>query len=417
MFEIFRNAWKVEDLRKKIIYTLLMLLVYRLGAYVPIAGVNVDYIAAKVSEYSALGFLDLFSGGSFSSFTIFAMGISPYISASIIMNLLTVVIPKLERLSKEGDEGRKAIMKYTRYFTVALAFVQSVAIVIGLGSGAMIEATPFNYLLVGLSLTAGTALIMWMGERITENGVGNGISLIIFTSIVVRIPQFGAQIFAAIQSGTDPWVLLPITIFVVAVIVGITFIDLGQRRIPVQYAKKVVGRKMYGGQSTYIPIKPNASGVIPIIFALTIMQFPSMIAQFWPTSGFSIWYNNYLAAGSVLYSVLYIVLIVGFTFFYASISFNPRDIAKNLQQYGGFVPGIRPGKPTSEYFSRISSRLTFFGGVFLALVAAIPMMFTSVVGFSSVFGATSVLILVSVALETAKQLESQMLMRNYKGFL
>lgn len=417
MFEIFRNAWKVKDLRKKIIYTLLMLFLYRLGAYVPIAGVNVDYIAAKVSQYSALGFLDLFSGGSFSSFTIFAMGISPYINSSIIMNLLTVVIPKLERLSKEGEEGRKVLQKYTRIFTVVLAFIQSVAIVYGLGSGAMIEASVFNYILVGLNLTAGTALIMWMGERITEKGVGNGISLIIFTSIVVRVPQFFIQIFSAIQTGTDPWVLLPITIFVVLVILGITFIDLGQRRIPVQYAKRVVGRKVYGGQSTYIPIKPNASGVMPIIFAITIMQFPSIIAQFWPTSAFSIWYNSYMSAGSVIYSAVYIVLIVAFTFFYSSITFNPKDIAQNMQQYGGFVPGIRPGRPTSDYLGRISSRLTFFGGVFLAVVAALPMMFTSLAGISSVFGATSVLILVSVALETAKQMESQMLMRNYKGFL
>jgi len=417
MFEIFRNAWKVKDLRKKIIYTLLMLFLYRLGAYVPIAGVNVDYIAAKVNQYSALGFLDLFSGGSFSSFTIFAMGISPYINSSIIMNLLTVVIPKLERLSKEGEEGRKVIQKYTRVFTVFLAFIQSVAIVYGLGSGAMIEASVFNYILVGLNLTAGTALIMWMGERITERGVGNGISLIIFTSIVVRVPQFFIQIFSAIQTGTDPWVLLPITIFVILVIVGITFIDLGQRRIPVQYAKRVVGRKVYGGQSTYIPIKPNASGVMPIIFAITIMQFPSIIAQFWPTSAFSVWYNSYMGAGSVIYSAIYIVLIVAFTFFYSSITFNPKDIAQNMQQYGGFVPGIRPGRPTSDYLGRISSRLTFFGGVFLAIVAALPMMFTSLAGISSVFGATSVLILVSVALETSKQMESQMLMRNYKGFL
>lgn len=417
MFEIFRNAWKVKDLRKKIIYTLLMLFLYRLGAYVPIAGVNVDYIAAKVNQYSALGFLDLFSGGSFSSFTIFAMGISPYINSSIIMNLLTVVIPKLERLSKEGEEGRKVIQKYTRVFTVFLAFIQSVAIVYGLGSGAMIEASVFNYILVGLNLTAGTALIMWMGERITERGVGNGISLIIFTSIVVRVPQFFIQIFSAIQTGTDPWVLLPITVFVILVIVGITFIDLGQRRIPVQYAKRVVGRKVYGGQSTYIPIKPNASGVMPIIFAITIMQFPSIIAQFWPTSAFSVWYNSYMGAGSVIYSAIYIVLIVAFTFFYSSITFNPKDIAQNMQQYGGFVPGIRPGRPTSDYLGRISSRLTFFGGVFLAIVAALPMMFTSLAGISSVFGATSVLILVSVALETSKQMESQMLMRNYKGFL
>lgn len=417
MFEIFRNAWKVKDLRKKIIYTLLMLFLYRLGAYVPIAGVNVDYIAAKVNQYSALGFLDLFSGGSFSSFTIFAMGISPYINSSIIMNLLTVVIPKLERLSKEGEEGRKVLQKYTRIFTVVLAFIQSVAIVYGLGSGAMIEASVFNYILVGLNLTAGTALIMWMGERITERGVGNGISLIIFTSIVVRVPQFFIQIFSAIQTGTDPWVLLPITIFVFLVILGITFIDLGQRRIPVQYAKRVVGRKVYGGQSTYIPIKPNASGVMPIIFAITIMQFPSIIAQFWPTSAFSIWYNSYMSAGSVIYSAVYIVLIVAFTFFYSSITFNAKDIAQNMQQYGGFVPGIRPGRPTSDYLGRISSRLTFFGGVFLAIVAALPMMFTSLAGMSSVFGATSVLILVSVALETAKQMESQMLMRNYKGFL
>ena len=417
MFKTIANAWKIPDIRKKILFTLLMLLVYRIGAYIPIPGVNIDFISSQVGQYEVLGFLNLFSGGSLSNMTIFALGITPYINSSIIMNLLTVAIPKLERMAKDED-GRKKIASITRYFGVILGLVQAIGIMLGLGEQAVENTQPFTYITIILCLTAGTALIMWIGERITEKGIGNGISLLIFISIVAGMPSMLKSMLDGVANGSiNIWTFILVIGLAFVIVLGITFVDLGERRIPVQYAKRVVGRKMYGGQSTHIPMKVNQSGVMPLIFAITILMLPGMIGQFWPESGFYAWYRQYAGPGTITYGVIYALLILFFSYFYSQIAFNPVDVSKNLQQNGGFIPGIRPGKPTSDYLAKILSRITLFGAIFLAIVAAVPTFFTFMTGVSSVFGATSVLIMVSVALETTKQLESQMMMRHYKGFL
>lgn len=419
MFKTIANAWKMPDIRKKILFTLLMLLVYRIGTYIPVPGVNVDFIAKQVADFDVLGFLNLFSGGALGNMTIFALGIVPYINASIIMNLLTVAIPKLERMAKEGDDGRKKIASITRYLGVILGLVQAIGILLGLGSQAVQNPdNPFDYITIIICLTAGTALIMWIGERITEKGIGNGISLLIFISIISRVPAMIQDIITKVELGRISfWSVLIVIALAFVIILGITFVDLGERRIPVQYAKRVVGRKMYGGQSTHIPMKVNQSGVMPLIFAVTILMLPGMIGQFWPDSGFYQWYLQYAGPDTWIYAVVYALLILFFSYFYSQIAFNPVDVSKNLQQNGGFIPGIRPGKPTSDYLAKILSRITLFGAIFLAIVAAVPTFVTGLTGVASVFGATSLLIMVNVALETTKQLESQMMMRHYKGFL
>lgn len=418
MFRTLGNAWKVADIRKKILYTLLMLLIYRVGIVIPAPGVNVAYIAEQVNNFTALGFLNMLSGGGLESMSIFALGISPYLNASIIMNLLTVAIPALERMAKEEENGRKKISTITRFVSIGLAIIQAVGILLGMGANAVQSTDAFNYITIVLCLTAGTAFIMWLGECINKNGIGNGISLIIFVGIVADLPSQVIGLFSNVFSGaTSVWVLVGYALFAAITITAITFVDMGERRISVQYAKRVVGRKMYGGQSTFIPMKVNQSGVMPLIFAMTFVQFPGMIAQFWPNSGFYQWYTEFLGTGSWLYAIIYALLIMFFTYFYSQIAFNPVDVSKNMQQYGGFIPGIRPGKPTSDYLASILSRLTLFGAVFLALVAAVPTLFSTMLGSTSVFGATSLLIMVSVALETAKTLEAQMMMRHYKGFL
>ena len=421
MLETFRNAWKVEELRKKIIYTLIMLLIYRVGSVIPTPGVNVEYIASAVNSVSMLGMLDFINGQNFSNFTIFAMGISPYITSSIIMQLLCVAIPALENLQKEGEEGRKKIAQITRLVTIALGCIMAIGIIVGLGSAAMArgaDANFFDYLLVFLSLAAGTALTMWIGERITEKGVGNGISLLIFVGIIASFPgQVYTGIMSVIQNPMKAWSIPLVLIGIAVLVVGIVFVDKGQRRIPVQYAKRMLGRKMYGGQSTHIPLKVNSSGVMPLIFAMSIIQFPGMIAQFWPTSGFAIWYGNAFAADKPLYLIVYGLLIIGFTYFYSLITFNPIEMSKNLQQNGGFVPGIRPGKPTSDYLARISGRITLFGALFLAIIAVVPSAILGIAGVATGFTANGILIVVSVALETSSQLETQMMMRHYKGFM
>jgi len=423
MLETLRNAWKIEDLRKKIIFTLLMLFIYRLGTYVPVPGVDSTFIKAIIDQSGLLGFFNIISGGAFGNFTIFAMSITPYINASIIMQLLTVAIPRLEAMAKEeGEEGRKKIEKYTRYFTVALAFVQAFGITFGLArnAGALIKNNIWTYLVVSLTLTAGTALLMWIGEQITDRGIGNGISLIIFTSIISRGPIAAVNLFnlAFRAKQIHPLLLLVMLVFMVALIAGVIYIDMGQRRIPVQYSKRVVGRKMYGGQSTHIPMKVNSSGVLPIIFAVSILAVPQTIAQFMSqNSGFVKWVDKYFSQDSGLYAALYALLIIFFTYFYTQITFNPVEIANNLRQYGGFVQGIRPGKPTADYLARISNRLTLVGALFLALIAIIPIAVTAITKVPMSFGGTAVLIVVGVAMETSKELESQMLMRHYKGFL
>ena len=423
MFRTFINAFKIKDIRKKMLTTLLLIVIYRLGCFIPIPGVNTAVLAEAVQQYDILGFLDLLTGSSFSQFTLFAMGISPYITASIILQLLTIAIPALERMSKE-DDGRQKIERITRYTGIGLAMVQSIGIFVGLqasatgGNDYVVNPGFWSYAVIGICSTAGTAFLMWLGERITENGIGNGISMLIFASIVSRVPQTLIGWVQQLAVGTMAWWGFVILLVVVlGLITLVTHVDRAQRRIPIQYAKRVVGRKMYGGQSTYLPIKANANGVLPLIFAMTFIQFPGMIAQFWPTSGFYSFYEKYLGSTSVIYYVIYALLIVAFGFFYSSITFNPIEMSKNLQQNGGFITGIRPGRPTSDHLAKISNRLTMFGSLFLAVVAILPTLALHTLGQTSSFGATSVLIMVSVALESTEQLESHMLMRHYKGFL
>ncbi|MCR5610273.1 MAG: preprotein translocase subunit SecY [Clostridiales bacterium] len=455
MFKTFFNAWKVKDIRTKMLFTLLLIVIYRFGSFIPIPGVNATALAANIQNYDLLGFLNLFSGGSLSQFSLFAMGISPYITGSIIVQLLTIAIPALERLSKE-DDGREKIEKITRYVGIGLAAVQSITIIVTLqnlskssGGESILNVIQlfksakvneiFTYVTIAICCTAGTAFLMWTGERITEKGVGNGISMLIFASIIASIPDVFVRIFryweilpwatVDLQHGgmIRWWVPLVALLVTIILVVGICLVDKAVRRIPVQYAKRVVGRKLYGGQSTHIPMKANANGVMPLIFAMTLLQVPAMIAQFWADSnaGFPKFVSTYLSssstnvAGVIIYNVLYGLLIIAFAYFYSSISFNPVDISKNLQQNGGFIPGIRPGKPTSDYLQKKSSRLTMFGALYLCLIAIIPSILLNVLGIDllSHFGATSILIMVSVALETAEQLDSLLLMRHYKGFL
>ena len=423
MFKTFINAFKIKDIRKKILMTLLLIVVYRLGCFIPIPGVNTALLAEAVEQYDILGFMDLLTGSSFSQFTLFAMGISPYITASIILQLLAIAIPALERMSKE-EGGREKIERITRYVGIGLAMVQSIGIFVGLQNSApagqdyVLNPGFFSYLTIGICATAGTALLMWLGERITENGIGNGISMIIFASIVSKVPGTVIGWFKQLFTGIMPvWAFAILLILVVALITLVVYVDQAQRRIPIQYAKRVVGRKMYGGQTTFLPLKANANGVLPLIFAMTLIQLPGMIAQFFPGSGFYNFYEKYLGSTTVIYFAVYALLIIAFGYFYSAITFNPIEMSKNLQQNGGFITGIRPGKPTSDYLAKISSRLTLFGSLFLAVVAILPTLALRTLGQTSAFGATSVLIMVSVALETTDQLESQMLMRHYKGFL
>ncbi len=414
MLETLRNAWKIADLRKKIIYTLGMLLLYRVLCFIPTPGVNLESVRSAMANLSFLEYMNTMTGANMTNFTIMAMGISPYINASIIMQLLCVAIPKLEELQKEGEEGRKKIAQITRYVTVGLGFMQAIALSIGLGatSGAW-----YNYVTIGICLAAGTALAMWIGERINENGIGNGISLLIFSGIIANL---SSQIFAYFRNFTMGGInLLQILVVVVmsfAMIIGVVLVDLGERRIPVQYAKRMVGRRMYGGQSTHIPLKVNSSGVLPMIFASAIMQFPAMIFSAMPNSKGAIWWESFYGT-SFWYILIFALLIIGFTFFYNSISFNPIELSKNMQQNGGSVPGIRQGKPTSDYITKISRRITLFGALFLAVLATLPTIFWKLVGVSLPLVASSLLIAVSVAIETMRQLESQMTMRHYKGFL
>lgn len=458
MFSTFINAFKVKDIRKKILYTLLLIVVYRLGSAIPIPGVNLGAWTEALGQMSTMtSFMNMMSGTAFSQFSIFAMGISPYITASIIMQLLTIAIPALEKMSKE-DDGREKIERITRYAGVGLAVVQSIGIVLSYGTvGTTQIISGTGGVLVGkiaiiaVCAAAGTAFLMWLGERITDKGIGNGISMLIFASIVSRVPSFIQTRFEALVDGTDP-VVSRILVFVativtiVALIAFVVYIDKAVRKIPVQYAKRVVGRKMYGGQSTHLPMKANANGVLPLIFAMTILQFPSMIMQFlksnngfvlfwnrWMSSAPTVWTGTASVETSVIakanvayagiqyapfvYYIIYFLLIVAFGYFYTSITFNPAEMSKNLQSNGGFIPGIRPGKPTGEYLGKISNRLTLFGSLFLAVIAIVPTIILNMLGVTDMFGATSILIMVSVALETTEQLESQLLMRHYKGFL
>ena len=418
------QAFKVPEIRKKLLFTVLMLVIYRLGCCIPVPNIDRSVLNEYFSSASGLfGLFDMFSGGSFSNFTIFALSITPYITASIILQLLTVVIPRLEALSKEGTEGRKKIAQYTRYLTVVLAFVQSIALTLGLFRSAVIDQSFFSTAVVIITLTAGTAFLMWLGEQINEHGIGNGISLIIMAGIVARMPSAIHQTFINLRDGQVSVISVIIfLIFALAVIVGVIEVQQGPSKIPVQYAKRVVGRKMYGGQTTHIPRKVNQAGVIPVIFSLSILQFPLTVTYFTDsTSGFTQFITKYLSPsgnpGVWIYSVLNIVLIMFFTYFYTAITFNPQEVADNMKANGGFIPGIRPGRPTVEYLSRVMTRITFVGAIFLAVIATIPTVIGNFTALQIQFGGTSLLIAVGVALDTMKQLESQLIMRNYSGFL
>lgn len=420
MLDSFKSAFKTGDLRFKILFTLFMMLVFRFGAHIPTPFVDAERWA-QLASGQMFGFFDIISGGAFKRFSIFAMSITPYINASIIMQLLQVVIPRLEKLSKEGEEGRKQIAQYIRYGTVVLAFIQAIGMAIALGrSGSLTNNSMGVYLLIAVTLTAGTAFLMWIGEAITDKGIGNGISLIIFAGIVSRLPSQGSSIVQAYSGGIiNVFNLLLFVILALAIIAGIIAVNEGQRRLPVQYAKRVVGRKVYGGQSTFLPLKVNAGGVIPIIFAISLLTIPVTIGSWMEqTSSFNVFVNEWFRSSGVIYNVVYGLLIVFFTFFYVAIIYNPADVADNVKKYGGFVPGIRPGRPTADYIDRVLSRLTLAGGFFLALIAILP---NIVIGWTGVtglqFGGTSLLIVVGVALDTMKQIESHMLLRSYEGFV
>ncbi|MCQ2545326.1 MAG: preprotein translocase subunit SecY [Clostridia bacterium] len=424
MLRTVSKAWNIPDIRKKIIFTLCMLVIFRIGAQIPVPGMDREVLAQTFdSDTGLFALFNLFSGGAFSNFTIFALSITPYITASIILQLLTIAIPALERLAREGTEGRKKIAQYTRYLTVALAVVQAIGVTIGLFRQALISTDVFSIIVIVMVLTAGTAFLMWLGEQINENGIGNGISLIIFAGIIARLPSAIQTIWGKLQDGTMSIItLIVFVLFCVAVIVGIILIQQGQRRIPVQYAKRVVGRKMYGGQATHIPLKVNQAGVIPVIFAMAFLQFPLTITYFMNAQGSAAqWIEKWLAPtgspGVWVYAAFNAVLIIFFTYFYTSVTFNPMEVAGNLKANGGFIPGIRPGKTTVEYLNRVMTRITFVGAIFLALVAILPTIVSELGGLSFHFGGTSLLIAVGVALDTMKQLENQMVMRNYSGFL
>ena len=417
MRETIKNAWKLIEIRKKILYTLLMLLIFRLLCFIPTPGVDTSMIQSVIEQYSILGYIQSMTGSNFANYNIMAMGITPYINASIIMQLLCVAIPKLEELNKQGEEGRKKIAQITRFVTVGLGFVQAIALTVGMKANA--TGGFLGLLTIGFCLAAGTALAMWIGERITENGIGNGISLLIFAGIIANIATSISSNTAYLVQGVTsviPTMIASVLVFVV-LIIGIVFVDLGERRIPIQYSKRMVGRRMYGGQSSHIPLKLNASGVLPLIFASSIMQFPSTILAFFPNSNAYQWWNNNISVNSFGYQLIFALMIFGFTFFYSSISFNPIEISKNIQNNGGMIPGIRQGKPTSDFIKKITTRITTFGAIYLAILAVIPTVIYAVFGVSLPFAASSLMIAVSVAMEFMRELESQMLMRHYTGFL
>ncbi|HKM28895.1 MAG TPA: preprotein translocase subunit SecY [Anaerovoracaceae bacterium] len=423
MLKTISQAWKVAEIRSKIIFTLLMLVVFRIGSNIPVPGINRSVLAEVFTGDAGLfDLFDLFSGGSFSNFTIFALSITPYITASIIIQLLTIAFPYFERLAKEGNEGRKKMAQITRYLTIVLAFVQAIGLTIGLFRKAVVDQSAFSFIVIILVLSAGTAFLMWLGELINEKGVGNGISLIIFGGIVARVPSGLRSIYTKFDEGSITIIaLILFAIFALLVVIGIVEVQQGTRRIPVQYAKRVVGRKMYGGQSTHIPLKVNQAGVIPVIFALSLLQFPLTITYFFPGTGFTEFVTKWLSPagnpGVWLYAALNIILIIFFTYFYTAITFNPVEVAGNMKANGGFIPGIRPGKATVEYLNKVMTRISLVGALFLAVVATLPTLLSQFTEFDLSFGGTSLLIAVGVALDTMKQLENQMVMRNYQGFL
>ena len=422
----FQNLFKIPELKKRVLFTLGLLIVYRIGVHVPVPGIDAVALASFFAKAKGtiLGLFDMFSGGALERLSVFALGIMPYISASIILQLLTVVVPLLERLSKEGEQGRKKITQYTRYGTVVLSIIQGFGISVGLESmmapgGAPVVLVPgwgFR-LLTMITLTSGTAFIMWLGEQITERGIGNGISLIIFSGIVVRVPNAISNTFRLVSTGElSIFPVLLLIVLMVAVVGFIVFIEQGQRRIPVQYAKRVIGRKLYGGQSTHLPLKINTSGVIPPIFASSIIMFPATLASFINVD----WVQSVAAAikpGNLSYELLFVGFIFFFCYFYTAVTFNPVDVAENMKKHGGFIPGIRPGKRTADYIDRVLTRLTLGGASYVAAVCVLPSILISNFNVPFYFGGTALMIVVGVAIDTMSQMESHMLTRHYEGFL
>ena len=435
MFETLRNAFRIKEIRRRIFYVLLMLVIVRIGTQLPVPGVNSDFFKEWFESQTgdAFNFLDAFTGGSFSSFSIFALNITPYITSSIIIQLLTIAIPALEEMQKDGEDGRKKLVALTRYVTVALALLEGVAMTIGFGrQGLITNMNAGSVIVVIASLTAGSAFLMWVGEQINEKGIGNGISIVLVINIVSRIPADLVSLFETFVKGKTmargALAMVIIAAIIIGMVVLVVILNDAIRRIPVQYSKKMQGRKMYGGQSTNIPLKVNTAGVMPVIFASTLMSLPNIIASFAGYQGTGIGAqilntlnsNNWFSLSNPVYSiglVIYIVLLIFFAYFYTSITFNPLEVADNMKKQGGFIPGIRPGKPTVDYLQNVLNYIIFSGAVGLTIIAVIPFFFNGVFGADVSFGGTSLIIVVSVVLETMNQLESMMLVRNYRGFL
>jgi preprotein translocase subunit SecY len=415
------NIAKIPELKRRVIFTLLMLFVYRVGVHIPTPGINAVALKDFISRFqqTLFGMIDMFTGGAMENFSIFSLGIMPYISASIILQLLTVVIPHLERLSKEGEAGRKKITQYTRYGTVVLSLIQGMGISIGLAKteNLVYIPGPAFVILSMITLTAGTAFIMWLGEQITERGIGNGISLIIFAGIVARMPGALGHTIQLVKTGDMGFLILLLLLAIMIAVIGIiVFVERGQRRIPVQYAKRVVGRRIYGGQSTHLPLKVNTAGVIPPIFASSLLIFPATIAQFLHVPAIT-YITSWLRPGTGAYELIYVGLIVFFCYFYTAVTFNPVDVADNMKKYGGYIPGIRPGKKTSQYIDKVLTRITFGGAMYVSVVCVLPSILISRFNAPFYFGGTSLLIVVGVALDTLTQIESHMIQRHYEGFI
>ena len=436
MLQTLRDAFKIKDLRRRIGFTFLMLIVVRLGSLLPVPGINGSAFSSLFADSdSALNFFDSITGGSFSSMSVFALNITPYITSSIIMQLLTIAFPKLEEMQRDGEAGRKKMTKITRYLTVGLALGESIAMAIGFGrSGYLVTySVPFlNYVLVVVALTAGSAVLMWIGERITEKGIGNGISIVLTINIISRIPSDLTKLYEQFMAGkTIPKAVLAAVIIaaiIIALVVFVVILQSAERRIPVQYSNKIQGRRQVGGNSSIIPMRVNTAGVIPVIFAQSLLQTPVMIVQLLNKQPSGVWgkilsgmsQSNWFNPSNWIYTIgalVYVLLIIGFAYFYTEITFNPLEIAENLKRSGGFIPGIRPGKPTSDYLTAILKHVIFIGAIGLSIVALLPIVFNGLVGASVSFGGTSIIIIVGVIVETLKQVESQMMVRNYKGFL
>ncbi|HHV52203.1 MAG TPA: preprotein translocase subunit SecY [Synergistaceae bacterium] len=418
MLDSFRDAFKLPDLKRRILFTIGVLFVFRLGAHIPTPGIDAAAMAGLFQEGGILSFFDLFAGGALRRFSVFALGVAPYINASIVIQLLTVVIPALERLQKEGEEGRRKITQYTRVSTIFFAAVQAAGMAFWLRGLGVFPSGALNMGVVVITLVTGCMTVMWLGEMISDHGIGNGISLLIFAGIVARLPEAVIRTWSMLRAGEmNALTLLVALAIIVLVVAGCIVLQEGQRRLPVQYAKRVVGNRVYGGQSTFIPLRVNQAGVIPIIFASSVLLFPSTIARFFSGDA-AMFIQRLLSPNSVLYMVLYVALIVFFTYFYTAVVFNPADVANNMKKYGGFILGIRPGRPTAEYIEKVLSRITLGGAIFLAAIALIPTLMTSLMGITTFyFGGTAVLIVVGVALDTVHQIEAQLLIRHYEGIL